>query len=366
VAKGISHAHVSTIVNSLPFPSSGEGPSRHGAGTLAGAKPPGAKAGAKKGKKIGSSASTPTLLSRIRPVVNHPVASPRLIATINPEGWASTGISFRTIYSTSPLPVFAPRTVKVRTLCNGTHTMADLGEATTVADIALELHTRLMLPPWRAVLLSHWGRELEPAHRLAEAGLHTASILEAAIKYTDPDRRAPLARIRIASAHLVTRHFAATPSMLVRELKAEIEAFYKRGVHVWYDAEGKPRRAEGATLLCKFTKPLDAKNLTSSMVRGEQFVQVGLGGDKKDKWRCHRADSGNPAQLGFDDAVKLDLPPKAQSLLYNGVALSDELPLSAYRIVHNDAVLLSFENPALRAVDAAGRGGAKKAPPKKK
>lgn len=341
---------------------------REGAAELAGSKAKkgaegGGKAGAK--SKASASASTPSLLARIRPVVSHHVASPRLIATINPEGWASTGTSFRTIYATSPLPVFAPRTVTVKTLCNGQHVIADLSDAATVGDVSRELHSRLMLPPWRGVLLSHWGRELEPSARLADSGLRTGSVLEAVIKYCDPDRSAPLTRVRIASPHLVTRYMAATPHMLVRELKAEIEAFHRKGVHVWHAADGSALRVEGCTLICRVAKALDAKNLTSSMARGEQFVLVGLGGDKKDKWRCHRAESGRPAQLGFDDAVKLELPPRAQALSYNGTPLADEQPLSAYRILQNDALLLSFDNPALRP-SGGPKGAAKKPPAKKK
>lgn len=329
---------------------------------MAGAK---AAAGAKKPATAAAS-TVPSLQARIRPVVSHPVASPRLIATINPEGWSSTGTSFRTIYATSPLPAFAPRSVSIRTLCNGVHVIADLVDTTTVGDVAHELHTRLFLPPWRAVLLSHWGRELDPALRLADSGLHTGSVLDAAIKFRDPDRDAPLTRVRITSPHLVTRHMAVAPHMLVRELKSELEAYHRKGVHIWYGADGSARRVEGTTLLCKYAKALDAKNLTSSMARGEQFVLVGLGGDKKDRWRCHRADTGHPAQLGFDDAVKLELPPKAQTLSYNGVVLADDQPLSAYKIVQNDAVVLSFDNPALRPNDGAKKGGAARKPPPKK
>lgn len=311
------------------------------------------KAGGADVKKKPAAAARPSTalpLNRLRPVVSHPVASPRLVAAINPEGWASRGSSFRTIFSTSPLPVFAPRSVTVKTLCNGTHVIGDLTESTTVADVAAELHARLVLPPFRKVLLSHWGRALEPARRLMQSGLHTASQLEASIKYADPDRAAPLARVRLSSPHLVTRHVAVYPAMLVAELKAEIAAFYKRGVHVWYGPDGTPLRAEGATLLCCATKPLDAKNLTSSMARGEQFVLVGLGGDKKDKWRVRRAATGHLAQVGFDDAVKLVLTEKEAALSYNGVALADHMPLSAYAVLHDDAILLNFESPVNKPV----------------
>jgi hypothetical protein len=249
------------------------------------------------------------------------------------------------IYSSSLLPVFAPRSVTVKTLCNGTHVISDLIDSTTVADVAAELHARLVLPPFRKVLLTHWGRALEPARRLMQSGLHTASQLEASIKYADPDRAGILTRVRLSSPHLITRHVEVYPAMLVSELKAEITAFLKRGVHIWYGPDGTPIRAEGATLLCCVTRPLDTKNLTSSMARGEQFVQVGLGGDKKDKWKVRRTATGHLAQVGFDDAVKLLLPAKEQALSYNGVPLADHMPLSAYSILQNDAVLLNFESP---------------------
>ncbi|KAJ1616301.1 hypothetical protein T492DRAFT_895763, partial [Pavlovales sp. CCMP2436] len=86
-----------------------------------------------------------------------------------------------------------------------------------------------------------------------------------------------------------------------------------------------------------------------------------------DKWKVHRAASGHPAQLGFEDAVKLELPPKAQSLSYNGIALADDQPLSVYKVVNNDAIMLNFVNPAFAPVDGPKKAATKtKAPPKKK
>jgi hypothetical protein len=302
-----------------------------------------------KKKPAAARPSTALPLARLRPAVLHPVASPRLVAALHPEG-SSSQSSFRMIYSSSLLPVFAPRSVTVKTLCNGTHVISDLIDSTTVADVAAELHARLVLPPFRKVLLTHWGRALEPARRLMQSGLHTASQLEASIKYADPDRAGILTRVRLSSPHLITRHVEVYPAMLVSELKAEITAFLKRGVHIWYGPDGTPIRAEGATLLCCVTRPLDTKNLTSSMARGEQFVQVGLGGDKKDKWKVRRTATGHLAQVGFDDAVKLLLPAKEQALSYNGVPLADHMPLSAYSILQNDAVLLNFESPVNKPV----------------
>jgi len=259
----------------------------------------------------------------------------------------------------------------IRTLCNGTHTMRDLKDESTVQDVATELHTRLLLPPWRAVCLFHWGRELDPRKTLGEEGLRTDSSLNATLRFQDPGPEVPLTRVRIVSPHVTTRLVHVGAAMLVKDLKEEIEAFHKRGAYSWYgvpgQADGVAKHVEGATLICKVTKGLDVKNLTSSMTRGEHFVLLGLGGDKKDKWRCARADSGHPAQLGFDDAVKLDLPPKAQTLTYHGVVLQDDHPLSAYKVMHNDAITLSFDNPALRAVDdprakKGGSGGGKAKP----
>lgn len=326
--------------------------------------------GKAKGKPAAAAAApaVPELRTKIQPVVEpQTIASPRLISAINPEGWTSTGTSFKAVYETSPLPSFAPRKLVVRTLCHGRHVMRDLPETASVADVAHELHTRLMLPPWRGIFLSHWGHELAPHKRLGESGLRTDSELDAIIRYVDPDRSAPLTRIRLVSPHLCTRHVPVHAGMLVRELKEDIEAYVRKGVHTWHAADGTAKRVEGATLLCKVTKPYDEKNLTTSMARAEEFVLEGLGGDKKDKYRVSRAASGQQAQIGLDDAVKLELPPKAQTLSYNGELMVDDAPLSAYRVLHNDALVLTFDNPALRATDAPVRGGAKgKAPPKPK
>jgi hypothetical protein len=97
------------------------------------------------------------------------------------------------------------------------------------------------------------------------------------------------------------------------------------------------------------------------MARGEQFVQVGLGGDKKDKWKVRRTATGHLAQVGFDDAVKLLLPAKEQALSYNGVPLADHMPLSAYSILQNDAVLLNFESNSALTTLTGSRGSSNRA-----
>lgn len=312
---------------------------------------------AKMGQKGAAPAGRPVpRLAHVGTAASFPAASPRLVAAIS----SGASGSVRMAPPSSTLPLFSPRTVSVKTLCNGTHTLPDLAESATIGDIAHEMRTRLMLPPWRGILLTHWGRELRSGATLVGCGLSTGCTLDARIRYCDPDPSTPLTRVRLTCTHLVSRHVAVSARTLVRDVKAEIHAYYKKGAHVWCGADGSVVRKEGATLLCKATKPADPKNLTTSMKRGEQMVLAGFGGDKKDKWRCVRTASGHAAQIGFDDAVKLDLPPKAQALTHNGVALADDQPLSAYSVRHDDALVLSFENPAL--VTSLG----KKPPPKKK
>lgn len=306
--------------------------------------------------------SAPNLHRLLANKVSQPVASPRLVQAINPHAWAPA-TRYRSVRSTD-LPVYAPRMLQVRTVCNGTHVLSDLADTTTVGDVAAEVVKRLVLPPHRAVVLVHWGKVLDPGLALREAGLVTGAIVDARLRFREiPSHHVAPTRVRLLCKHLRPRFVNIPAGATVLDVKVDAANFLKSGEHTFYSRDGSVVTVTGPTALARYTRPLDEKNLTSSTRRGEELVVTGLGGQKKDKYLTLRKDSGYRAQVGLEDVVKLDLPPQKMALKLRGRVLDDGTPMSACGLHTDEALVLDFVSPldAPAATEPAGRPAKKRA-----
>jgi hypothetical protein len=278
------------------------------------------------------------------------------------------------------LPVAPPTRVYVKSPFHTEFAMAELDEATSVGELKMRVHERLMLSPARRIRLFSWGRELADPDLLTEYALQTNARLDMLLVASAIDPERGLERVRVACSLLKTRAVDCDATTTVGELKSRIDIAIRKGEHEWYTTEGVKEAVRGATAIAQAEAKPDEKSGTSAVRRAEEFVIPGGLGDGKSKGalQVRKAESGRSATVADSNLVAIDIPPAKQRLTYGGVALDDDAERLWERGVRtDDVIVLEFESPVLpdelrvlRSPAAEkpkkGEGGAKEKGGKKK
>ena len=137
--------------------------------------------------------------------------------------------------------------------------MAELDEATSVGELKMRVHERLMLSPARRIRLFSWGRELADPDLLTEYALQTNARLDMLLVASAADPERGLERVRVACSLLKTRAVDCDATTTVGELKSRIDIAIRKGEHEWYTTEGVKEAVRGATAIAQAEAKPDEK-----------------------------------------------------------------------------------------------------------
>ena len=146
---------------------------------------------------------------------------------------------------------------------------------TTVAEVLEWLRLELLPACGTSLVLEHWGSRLSLRATLGECGVAQDSKLHVlSVPNVDRARAAGgvIRRLRLSCPALRTRELSVPAGCTADGLRTLAAAEYRRGVHSWWSADGRPIRARNTQTLVALADADAVEGGTSNLAKGEELL----------------------------------------------------------------------------------------------